>query len=104
LAVPMEVVGLVAWKIERALLRDLRLEILLVSLVCFNSSEGFRVMMMILMSKAKMAITINSSIRVKDLFFFNCLMNLNMISLMTRSQVRNQNKYPMNKATKRFEN
>jgi hypothetical protein len=63
------VVGLVAWKIERALLRDLRLEILLVSLVCFNSSEGLRVMMMILMSKAKIAITINSSIRVKLLLF-----------------------------------
>jgi hypothetical protein len=67
LAVPMEVVGLVAWKIDKALLIDLRLEILLVSLVCFNISEGFKVMMIILISKAKMAMTINSSIRVKDL-------------------------------------
>jgi hypothetical protein len=62
----MVVVGLVAWKIDKALLRDLRLEILLVSLVCFNSSEGLRVMMMILMSKAKIAITMSSSMRVKE--------------------------------------
>jgi hypothetical protein len=65
LAVPILVVGLVAWKIDKALLIDLRLEILLVSLVCFNNSLGFKVMMMILMSKAKIAITINSSMRVK---------------------------------------
>jgi len=67
LAVPVEVVGLVAWKIDKALLIDLRLEILLVSLVCFNSSEGFKVMMMILMSKAKIAITMSNSIKVNDL-------------------------------------
>ena len=66
-AVPMEVVGLVAWKIDKALLMDLRLEILLVSLVCFNISEGFKVMMMILMSKAKIAITMSNSINVNDL-------------------------------------
>jgi hypothetical protein len=68
LTVPMVVVGLVAWKIDKALLMDLRLEILLVSLVCFNSSEGFRVMMMILINNAKIAITMSSSIRVKLLF------------------------------------
>jgi hypothetical protein len=65
LAVPVEVVGLVAWKIDKALLIDLRLEILLVSLVCFNSSEGFKVMMMILISNAKIAITMSNSMRVK---------------------------------------
>ena len=79
LAVPMEVVGLVAWKIDKALLMDLRLEILLVSLVCFNISEGFKVMMMILIKRARMAMTMRSSMRVKDLLFFSCLMYLNMI-------------------------
>jgi hypothetical protein len=64
----MEVVGLVAWKIDKALLIDLRLEILLVSLVCFNNSLGFKVMMMILIRRARMAMTINNSIRVKDLW------------------------------------
>jgi hypothetical protein len=69
LAVPVEVVGLVAWKIDKALLIDLRLEILLVSLVCFNISEGFKVMMMILIKRARMAMTINNSIRVKEWLF-----------------------------------
>ena len=73
LAVPMEVVGLVAWKIDKALFIDLRLEILLVSLVCFNISEGFKVMMMILIKRARMAMTMRSSMRVKDLLFFSCL-------------------------------
>ena len=73
LAVPMEVVGLVAWKIDKALLIDLRLEILLVSLVCFNISEGFKVMMMILMSKAKIAITMSNSIKVK-LLLLKCFL------------------------------
>jgi hypothetical protein len=67
LAVPVEVVGLVAWKIDKALLIDLRLEILLVSLVCFNISEGFKVMMMILIKRARMAMTMRSSIKVNDL-------------------------------------
>ena len=70
LAVPMLVVGLVAWKIDKALFNDLRLEILLVSLVCFNISEGFKVMMMILIKRARMAMTMRSSIRVNDLMRF----------------------------------
>ena len=57
----------------RALLRALREDILLVSLLFFNISEGFKVMMIILMSKARMAITINSSIRVKLLVLFTPL-------------------------------
>jgi len=52
-------------------LRALREDILLVSLLFLSISEGFKVMMIILISKAKMAITINSSIRVKDLL--DCL-------------------------------
>jgi hypothetical protein len=95
LAVPMEVVGLVAWKIERALLRDLRLEILLVSLVCFNISEGFRVMMMILIKRARMAMTINSSIRVKLLVLFTPLDRFirfflkNLINLFCEAELSN---------------
>ena len=54
-------------------MRALREDILLVSLLFFNISEGFRVMMIILISKAKMAITINSSMRVKDLVLFTPL-------------------------------
>jgi hypothetical protein len=54
-------------------LRALREDILLVSLLFFNISEGFKVMMIILISKARMAITINSSIRVKLLVLFTPL-------------------------------
>ena len=109
LAVPMEVVGLVAWKIDKALFIDLRLEILLVSLVCFSISEGFKVMMIILISKAKIAITMSNSIRVKDLLFFSCLMYLNIDEF--NDQVPNQkflptsrqaNKFTMNKIPKQF--
>jgi hypothetical protein len=53
-------------------------EILLESLVFFNISAGLRVMMMILISKARMAMTMRSSMRVKDLLFFSCLMYLNI--------------------------
>jgi hypothetical protein len=83
LAVPIEADGLVAWKIPKELLIDLRLEILLVSLVFFNISAGLRVMMIILIKRARMAMTINNSIRVKELFCFSCLINLNMMSVIT---------------------
>ena len=93
----------------RALLRALREDILLVSLLFFNISEGFKVMMMILMSKAKIAITMSNSMRVNDLLFFSCLMYLNIDEF--NDQVPNQkflptsrqaNKFTMNKIPKQF--
>ena len=78
LAVPVEALYLVAWNIIKALLIELRLEILLVSLVCFNNSLGFKVMMMILIKRAKMAMTIRSSIKVNDLVFSFNLRNEGM--------------------------
>ena len=76
--VPIEVVGLVAWKMPRALLRALREEILLVSLLFLSISEGLRVITMILIRRAKIAITINSSINVK-LFLLKYVLKFKII-------------------------
>ena len=94
----MKDVGLVAWKIPRALLRALREDILLVSLLFLSISEGLIEIITILMRRARMAITMRSSIKVKDfmrlarlnltkedlggvkeLLFFSCLMSFSMI-------------------------
>jgi hypothetical protein len=67
-AVPMDDVGLVAWKMPKELLSEAKEEILLESLAFFNISLGLRVMMITLIRMAKIAMTMRSSMRVKDLW------------------------------------
>ena len=75
----MEALDLVAWKIDKALFKALILDILLVSLLFFNISEGLIAMITILISRARMAITINNSMRVKEwLLSFDFKLNLDM--------------------------
>ena len=79
----------------RALLRALREDILLVSLLFFNISEGFKVMMIILIRRARMAITMSNSIRVKLLVLFTPLDRFirfflkNLINLFCEAELSN---------------
>ena len=78
--VPIKPVYLVAWKIDKALFKFLILEILLASLDFFNISAGFIDMTTIAIRRDRIAITIRSSISVKDLLDFNFWLIKNILS------------------------
>ena len=78
LAVPIEVI-LVAWKMDKASFKTLKLEILLVSLLFFNISEEFKIMMVILIRRVRMAITTSNSIRVKALIFLERILSFSFL-------------------------